>query len=110
MGDLTAGPSRCPLEVVGRQEVNLAVVHAAEGVLGDEQRVTVEPVGEVGKCLVGLLAQVIDQRAVEHRRLGRPPQQRQRALLRRIELRQFVHPVETNQGVSQPGCNTPARH
>jgi hypothetical protein len=25
-------------------------------------------------------------------------------------LRRFVHDVETNEGVSQPVCNTPARH
>jgi len=110
VGDLPAGACRGPFEVVGCEEVHLAVVHAGQGVLGDEQRGAIQPVGEVGERLVGLIAQIVDHRRVEHRRLGRPSQERQRALLCGIELRRFVHGVETNEGVSQPVCNTPARH
>ena len=91
VGDLTVGASRRPFEVVGRQEVHLAVVHAGQRVLGDEQGVAVEPVAEVGERLVGLVAQVVDDGRVEHRRLAGPPQERERALLRGVELRRFVH-------------------
>ena len=95
--------------------MHFAVVHAGQRVLGDEQRVPIETVAEVGECLVGLLAQIDDQLGVEHGRLGGSPQERERALLGRIQLGRiqlcrFVHEVDTNEGVSQTGCNTPARH
>ena len=71
--------------------MHFAVVHAGQCVLGDEQRVAVESVVEVGKRFVGLVAQVVDELCVEDGGLGGSPQQGERALLRRIELRWFVH-------------------
>ena len=91
MRHLTACPSRSPLEVVGREEVNFAVVHAGQGVFGDEQGGATEPVAEVGERFVGLVPQIGDHRRVEQRRLCRSPQERKRTLLSGVELRWFVH-------------------
>ena len=56
-----------------------------ERVLGDEHGVAVEPVGEVSERLVGLLAQLVDERLLEHHRVAAATEDGERGFLDRRE-------------------------
>ena len=82
---LPTGPRRCPFEFVRCEELCLATEDARKRVLGDENGVAVEAVGEMSKRLHRFLAQFFDECLAEHERIATAAQQVERRFLRRRE-------------------------
>ena len=97
---LAAGASRRPREGVGGEVVGLAVEHAGDRVLGDEQLGVTEPGAELGERGIGVVTELGDDLGIEDERRIGAPQGVEGALLDRRE------PDAPHAGASAPGVGS----